>query len=107
MTDAHIEQLLLSEESTYDAYEKLFTESWRIRVTREQPSVTAETVKLNKLYLAMPLIGGVSFAKPRRTSCRRLRILNKCSARTTFIGRSKNGILAGDEEKASKSIVVH
>ncbi|HZG57248.1 HD domain-containing protein [Paenibacillus sp.] len=59
MTDAHVEQLLRSEESTCEAYEKLLTESWRIRVTREQPAVPAETAALRKLYLAMPLVGDV------------------------------------------------
>lgn len=60
MTDAHIEQLLRSEDSTYEEYEKLLTQSWRIRVTREQPSAIAEKATLSKLYLAMPLIKGGS-----------------------------------------------
>lgn len=63
MTDAHIEQLLRSEESTYEEYEKLLAHSWRIRVTREQPSVTAEEATLSKLYLAMPVIRGGSIAE--------------------------------------------
>lgn len=59
LTDAHIEQLLLSENCTYEEYETLLTESWRIRVTRERPAVAAEQASLSKLYLAMPLIGDV------------------------------------------------
>lgn len=63
MTDAHIEQLLQSEESTFEEYEKLLTESWRIQAMREQPAGTAEIVSLSKLYLAMPLVGGISISE--------------------------------------------
>lgn len=63
MTDAQIEQLLCSSGETKEEYEKLLMESWRIRVTREEPAVAAETAILSKLYLAMPLIGDVSIAE--------------------------------------------
>jgi len=63
MTDLHIEQLLQNDRDTYEEYEKLLKQSWRIRVTREKPAVTAETAILSKLYLAMPLVGGVSIAE--------------------------------------------
>lgn len=63
MTDVHIEQLLLSEDSTMEEYDKLLTESWRVCVTRDQPAVAAEITSLNKLYLALPLVEGVSFAE--------------------------------------------
>ncbi|CAH1198769.1 hypothetical protein PAECIP111893_01096 [Paenibacillus plantiphilus] len=63
MTDAHIEQLLRSNGDTHEEYEGLLMESWRIRVTREKPDVTAETAIVSKLYLAMPLIGDVSIAE--------------------------------------------
>ncbi|TLS50092.1 HD domain-containing protein [Paenibacillus antri] len=63
MTDAHIEQLLRNDESTNEEYEKLLAQSWRIRVTREQPSVFAEKATLSKLYLALPLVGGISIAE--------------------------------------------
>lgn len=63
MTDAHIEQLLRSNGDTHEEYEKLLMESWRIRVTREKPAISAETAILSKLYLAMPLVGGVSIAE--------------------------------------------
>ncbi|WP_262674977.1 HD domain-containing protein [Paenibacillus sp. J5C2022] len=59
MTDAHIEQLLREEASTAEAYDKLLTESWRIRVTRENLTAAAETAILRKLYLATPLVEGV------------------------------------------------
>lgn len=58
ITDAHIEQLLRDEESTAEEYDKLLTESWRIRVTREKPLTAAEPTILKKLYLAMPLVEG-------------------------------------------------
>jgi uncharacterized protein len=63
MTDAHMEQLLLSDGGTREEYERLLMESWRIRVTRAKPAVPAESAILRKLYLAMPLIGGVSIAE--------------------------------------------
>ena len=63
MTDAQIEQLLYSDEDTREQYERLLMESWRIRVTRAQPAVPAETAMLRKLYLAMPLIDGVPIAR--------------------------------------------
>jgi uncharacterized protein len=63
MTDMHIEQLLRNDGCTREEYEKLLMESWRIRVTREKPTSTSETAILSKLYLAMPLIGGVSIAE--------------------------------------------
>ncbi len=63
MTDTQIEQLLCSSGETKEEYEKLLMESWRIRVTREEPAVAAETAILSKLYLAMPLIGDVSIAE--------------------------------------------
>lgn len=60
LTDAHIEQLLLNDDDTREAYEKLLFESWRIRVTRDNPAVPAEIAVMNKLYLAMPLVGEAS-----------------------------------------------
>ena len=63
MTDAQIEQLLCSNGETKEEYEKLLMESWRIRVTREEPAIAAETAILSKLYLALPLIGDVSIAE--------------------------------------------
>ncbi|WP_339293451.1 HD domain-containing protein [Paenibacillus sp. FSL W8-0187] len=64
MTDMHIEQLLCNDgRSIREEYERLLMESWRIRVTREKPNVTAEKTILSKLYLAMPLIGDVSIAE--------------------------------------------
>lgn len=64
MTDMHIEQLLCNDgRSIREEYERLLMESWRIRLTREKPNVTAEKTILSKLYLAMPLIG-------RRFDCR-------------------------------------
>jgi len=56
MMDSQIEHLLRSEESTNEEYEKLLSQSWRIRVTRDQPPVAAEEATLSKLYLAMPLV---------------------------------------------------
>jgi hypothetical protein len=63
MMDSQIEHLLLREESTYEEYEQLLTESWRIRVTLEKPPVISETASLSKLYLAMPLVGEVSITE--------------------------------------------
>lgn len=63
MTDAHIEQLLLSDENTKKEYEQLLMESWRVCVTRDRPAVAAEITSLDKLYLAMPLVEGVSMAE--------------------------------------------
>lgn len=63
MTDAHMEQLLYSDGDTREPYERLLMESWRIRVTRTQPAVPAETAMLRKLYLAMPLVDGVPIAE--------------------------------------------
>ncbi|WP_165279898.1 HD domain-containing protein [Paenibacillus protaetiae] len=63
MLDAHIEQLLLSEDRTRENYEMLLLESWRIRVSREQPDVAAEQAVLHKLYLSMPLVDGISIAE--------------------------------------------
>lgn len=63
MTDAHIEQLLLNDGNTKIEYEQLLMESWRVCVTRDQPAVAAEITSLDKLYLAMPLVEGVSMAE--------------------------------------------
>jgi len=62
MQDAHIEQLLRESASTREEYERLLTESWRIGVARDRPAVPAETASLNKLYLSLPLVDGVSIA---------------------------------------------
>ncbi|ETT76625.1 hypothetical protein C173_06401 [Paenibacillus sp. FSL R7-277] len=59
MTDTHIEQLLCSDPDTWEEYEQLLMESWRICVSREKPAFPVETAVLSKLYLAMPLIQGV------------------------------------------------
>ena len=63
MTDAHVERLLHDDEDTRADYERLLMESWRLRVTREQPAAGADTATLSKLYIAMPLVGGVSIAE--------------------------------------------
>ena len=63
MTDSHLEQLLRNGESTHEEYDRLLTQSWRIRVTREQPSESAEKETLSKLYLAIPLIKDISTAE--------------------------------------------
>lgn len=63
MTDSQMEQLLHNDKDLRVEYETLLLESWRIRVTREKPAVEAETAVLSKLYLAMPLIDGVSIAE--------------------------------------------
>lgn len=62
MTDAHVERLLHDDEDTHADFERLLMESWRLRATREQPAAEADTATLSKLYLAMPLVGGVSIA---------------------------------------------
>ncbi len=63
MTDAHIEHLLQSDGDTREEYERLLMASWRIRVTRERPVGPAEAAMMRKLYLAMPLVDGVSIAE--------------------------------------------